>query len=296
MTSSKINITDPFARALFELLGMKPVSYSRGNYMVLCPLHNDTVPSMSINPIKGQWRCFGKCSRGGGLPELIVKTLDVSYALAYKKLEEIGLEDHVPSQEGQDLDEDLSVHKPFIGDMPAGRRVNGAYRGIESDVLATFGVYVARLHDGQRCIIPVHNEIGQLVGYQARALENQAKKYMFSTGTEAHLLLYNYHRVALMETLYVVEGAFSVMNFYMHGIKNVVALFGSHCTPKKRCLLQNHGLILCLDNDEAGNLCADKMESDEELIITRRICLPLGLEFDKLTKENADKYLTKQNL
>ena len=34
------------------------------NYIGLCPFHNDTEPSLSVNPAKNLWNCFG-CGAGG---------------------------------------------------------------------------------------------------------------------------------------------------------------------------------------------------------------------------------------
>ena len=33
-------------------------------YMGLCPFHNDTNPSLSVDPVKNLWHCFG-CGAGG---------------------------------------------------------------------------------------------------------------------------------------------------------------------------------------------------------------------------------------
>jgi hypothetical protein len=134
----------------------------------------------------------------------------------------------------------------------------------------------------KRLIIPLHNELGEVVGFQARGTEEWHKpKYLFSNGTEAHRVLYNYHRVSNYEYLYVVEGVFGVMHFENFTLPNTVALMGSDLARKKVDLLSEHKLILCLDHDTAGDNCASKME-DAGLDIVTRFMVPPGIEHDTM--------------
>jgi len=51
---------------LVELLDMLGIKLKKvgGEYMGLCPFHNDHKPSLSVNREKGLWHCFG-CGKGG---------------------------------------------------------------------------------------------------------------------------------------------------------------------------------------------------------------------------------------
>lgn len=57
---------------------LKPLLYSveeqreYGQFMALCPFHNDNLPSMGINVAKGIYHCFG-CGAKGNLYQLYVK-------------------------------------------------------------------------------------------------------------------------------------------------------------------------------------------------------------------------------
>ena len=44
---------------LAEARGIK-LRRSARNLMGLCPFHNDTHPSLSIDPVKNEWHCFGR--------------------------------------------------------------------------------------------------------------------------------------------------------------------------------------------------------------------------------------------
>ncbi len=49
---------------LAEARGIKLRRVGR-SLMGLCPFHKDTNPSLSIDPVKNVWHCFG-CERKGG--------------------------------------------------------------------------------------------------------------------------------------------------------------------------------------------------------------------------------------
>ena len=62
------------------------------NLMGLCPFHNDTHPSLSIDPVKNEWHCFG-CGRGGDVIEWVKCAEGVSFNHAVELLKR----DYFPS-------------------------------------------------------------------------------------------------------------------------------------------------------------------------------------------------------
>jgi len=63
-----------------------PISRILGSKkFVLCPLHKDDVPSLSINQQKNLWRCFG-CGRSGNVIQLVMETEGISFTTAVKTL------------------------------------------------------------------------------------------------------------------------------------------------------------------------------------------------------------------
>jgi len=56
---------------LMDKLGVKLKKVGK-EYMGLCPLHNDSIPSLSVNKEKRLWHCFG-CGKGGDIGALIKK-------------------------------------------------------------------------------------------------------------------------------------------------------------------------------------------------------------------------------
>ncbi len=58
---------------------------SGNSYIGLCPFHNEKTPSFSVSQRKGIFKCFG-CGEGGDVVRFVMKSDDVSFADAVKKL------------------------------------------------------------------------------------------------------------------------------------------------------------------------------------------------------------------
>jgi len=55
------------------------------SYFGLCPFHNDTNPSLSINPNKNLWQCFG-CGAGGDVIRFVELIDRVTFPEAVSQL------------------------------------------------------------------------------------------------------------------------------------------------------------------------------------------------------------------
>lgn len=58
--------------------GKEPVQRSN-RLWATCPLHEESTPSFAIGPDPGLWYCFGSCSKGGDLFDLICARLGVTF-------------------------------------------------------------------------------------------------------------------------------------------------------------------------------------------------------------------------
>lgn len=56
-----------------ELLGVSLRPNAQGKVMTRCPLHDDKIPSLSINVDKGIWHCYAGC--GGGIIQDLAEKL-----------------------------------------------------------------------------------------------------------------------------------------------------------------------------------------------------------------------------
>ena len=117
----------------------------------------------------------------------------------------------------------------------------------------------------RRITFPLWDKDGNIVGFSARIYrgEKDTSKYVNSRETKLFKkgeTLYNYHHardVAKREKeIIVVEGFMDAIRLSVNGIKNVVALCGTALTKDQITLLKKLrvNVILCLDNDSAGEL------------------------------------------
>jgi DNA primase catalytic core len=76
--------------ALVESRGI-PLKKNGKSYKGLCPFHEDTNPSLSVNPSTNLWQCFG-CSAGGDSIRFIELYEKVSFKEAVSRLSESGVQ------------------------------------------------------------------------------------------------------------------------------------------------------------------------------------------------------------
>src|SRR4029453_13470779 len=93
-----------------------------------------------------------------------------------------------------------------------------------------------------RVAIPIHKEQGELVPYVGRTPGDPppgASKYLFPPKFKKTHALYNFHRAREHATdgLIVVEGFFTVFEFWERNRKNVVALMGSPMSTGRQGLI-----------------------------------------------------------
>lgn len=87
-----VKFTSDFIRELkdrcrIEDVVGKKLSLKRAgsNYVACCPFHSEKTPSFTVFPASGSYYCFG-CSEGGDIITFVMKTENVEYAEAVKKL------------------------------------------------------------------------------------------------------------------------------------------------------------------------------------------------------------------
>jgi DNA primase len=76
--------------ALVQAKGIHLKKNGKG-YFGLCPFHDDKNPSLSINPAKNLWQCFG-CGAAGDVIRFVELFDQVSFAEAVKRLSDSGLQ------------------------------------------------------------------------------------------------------------------------------------------------------------------------------------------------------------
>jgi DNA primase len=288
---ARVSMTDVLAHyGLLE--GTQEKASKRGMELRLrCPFHEDSTPSLSIHAESGKFHCFGCHAKGGDIFDFVVAKEGIAGSERTKNRRRAALliQDWfgVESQATPvpETSAAADVTSPAGADTPAHEApeepVNPPLkftfkhldtkhpyltqeRGLKDATIDAFGLghHAGKgiMHD--RVVIPIHNEAGELVAYAGRSPGEPPAgegKYHFPPNFHKSLVLFNLHRARQYATegLIVVEGFFTVFEFFQRGRKNVVALMGSSMSAEQeRLIVETVGpkgrVLLALDNDEAG--------------------------------------------
>lgn len=95
--------------------------------------------------------------------------------------------------------------------------------------------------------------------------------------------------IATEDEIIVVEGRADVLNLLKHGIKNVIAVEGTHIPKSLSDLSRQKTVTLFVDGDRGGDLIFKEMKQVSEVDFIARA--PSGLEVEELTKKEIHKCL-----
>lgn len=258
-----------------------------------CPFHEDTTPSLSINAETGKFHCFGCHAKGGDIFDFVVSKEGIAASDRTKSRRQaalliqdwFGVEPATTPapQPSAAADTVAPVHDitPPLEATEEGvnqpLKFTFKYLDTRHPYLtqdrslkeATIDFFGLGHHAGKgimsgRVVIPIHNDQGELVAYAGRwpadtGLPEGSQKYALPPGFRKSKVLFNLHRARqhATEGIIVVEGFFTVFEFWQRGRRNVVALMGSSMSKEQeRLIVETVGpkgrVLLALDNDEAG--------------------------------------------
>lgn len=112
-----------------------------------------------------------------------------------------------------------------------------------------------------RCIFPIFNTQGKVIGFGGRAIEDIKPKYINSSESEIFLkknnlfgLNFTKKDISEEDRVIVVEGYMDVISLYQSGVKNVVASLGTALTDNQAKLVSRYtkNVVLSYDSDGAG--------------------------------------------
>ncbi|MBQ4374581.1 MAG: DNA primase, partial [Erysipelotrichales bacterium] len=147
-----------------------------------------------------------------------------------------------------------------------------------------------------RLTIPIFDENGKPVGFTARTMINDERKYINTADTvlyDKSKILYNYHRAkdSIRKVGYAVltEGPMDALALERAGFRNVVASLGTSCTRDQLSLLKKvtNTVLICYDGDRPGQAANFKIgELAQSLGFTVRIANnSTGLDPDEIEKK-----------
>jgi DNA primase len=289
---SRVSMTDVLTHyGLMQGTQEKPSK--RGRELRLhCPFHEDSTPSLSINAETGKFHCFGCHAKGGDIFDFVVSKEGIAGSDRTKNRRQAAL--LIKDWIGVASEATLAPQTPAAAETPTAVEAvtpqeepegpinppltfafkhldtRHAYlttdRGLKEPTIDFFGLghHAGKGIMQNRVVIPIHNEQGELVAYAGRwpadaGWPEKSQKYALPPGFRKSYVLFNLHRARehATEGLIVVEGFFTVFEFFQRGRKNVVALMGSSMSQEQeRLIVETVGpkgrVLLALDNDVAG--------------------------------------------
>lgn len=267
-------------------------SSNSNSYKGLCPFHNEKTPSFYVHKDKQYYHCFG-CGANGNVIKFIMQTKNLTFPDTIKFLaEELSLTMPVHCHENQQYKNAytlLSKAQAKYKRALANNKNALEYlkqRGLSESTREKFGIgYACDFNLEQeefelaktlgllnvrntcyffdRITFPIQNNIGKIVGFGGRSINEAQPKYLNSK--ESFLfhkseIIYGLFQ-AKQEThnyIIVVEGYMDVISLHEHGIKNSVATLGTAITAKHITSLFKYyeKIAFCFDGDEAGQNAA----------------------------------------
>ena len=159
-----------------------------------------------------------------------------------------------------------------------------------------------RLYDKfrSRLMFPVIDVRGDVVAFGGRVLDKSEPKYMNTTETIVYSKRRNLYGINLAKktrrpNFILCEGNIDVITLHQAGFDNAVASMGTALTVEQTRLLSRYTkeLVLCYDNDTAGQLATQKnieLLRDSEFTV-RVLQLPRRLADGEYVKQDVDDFI-----
>ena len=224
-----------------------------GEHWAFCPIHDDNDASLTINPVKGMYHCFGGCLKGSGGLEGLFRKLRPNKDLNSRFLSMFPvIYLRKPTVSAEIKDEIDTNELPLA--------LNNEYleqRGLSNKTIESFDIKYHAYFEA--IIVPLYMKKKQ-VGYVRRNIKSNPK-YLNSSDLNRDSLLFPYDKVELKDNqIIVVEGVFDAINAHDKGVTNVVATLGGIISKGQIRLLGSltRNVVLCPDRDTSGLRIAER--------------------------------------
>ena len=235
------------------------------DYIIFCPYHNNNrTPAGEVSKEHGTFFCFG-CQTTKSLVELIMHATGRTYFEASRYIKNKEQDINIINVVNKALysppdfvqyDELLikRLHNQAVESPRAMRYFEG--RKITKESMAKFSLGYSEKQDS--VVIPMQSPDGMTIGFVARTVEG--KEFKNTPGLPKSKILFNLHRVKSSGTVYVVESSFDAVRLDQVGFP-AVATLGANVSSSQMKLLEKYftNIVLIADNDEAGNIMADRL-------------------------------------
>jgi DNA primase len=306
--------------AILRALGIRYLD--RGRYITGCcpiPYHagdGDNPRAWVWAYDQEKWRCYShSCQEetGSDVIGLVMAMKEVAFPIAIKILQELKDTDlkDVPAEERaerilQKAEDNKLVPKDNLKILHPDTYFRG--RGISEEVLAKHkvgywqktGTFMDR-----RAVVPIFDYDNNLVGFTGRVIIDEEERAQSDLAKWVHgrdfvtrkaglfrktSILYNLNncKQAVLRThkVYLVEGPIDLWKMEMAGVNNVVATLGLSISFEQIQLLVRAGVsdvVICYDNDDAGNEAAEKVKAQLDEHFEVSIKHPTDKDFGEMS-------------
>lgn len=234
------------------------------HFLIFCPYHYNThTPACEIDKNNGMFICFS-CGEAGSVIDMVMHSTGRNYFEAMRMInsrrDTMDIEKEVDNAidastelPAFDIDIIKRLHESLLNNDRAKNYF--ASRKINDDSINKYMLGYSEKQD--MVVVPVHSVDGICLGFVARSIEGKAFKN--STGLPKSKTLFNINNVK-RKKLVVVESSFDVIRLSQLNIP-AVATLGATVSKSQISLLQTYasGIIICPDNDNAGQGMIDKI-------------------------------------
>lgn len=242
-------------------------------WLCLCPYHEDTTPSFSVNIRKKLFICYA-CGAKGNMAQLL-QHLGVTATL---EADEVSLDELSAKVKG--VGEEVSrTERPPVGfpiparaysDLSSIHQYWNEKRQLGNSAIQAYKLGYDNLND--EAIIPVTDFNGHTVGMIRRTFDPSRPRYLYSKGMKTSEVVFGAHEaMKMMEkhrdksgVLVITEGSVDAMSVYaqmmvssQHGqsVYAGVAVLGSRISKTQAQIIKKMGfeeIIVATDTDRAG--------------------------------------------
>ena len=277
--------------ALLRVHGVAVQKSGRG-FRALCPFHEEKTPSLSVDPKKGVYHCFG-CGQSGDSLTFLQSHAKLSFAKAVTELRRLSgpIAESTPTRPESDPKEPFPYellqrvaevwHRAFcegteglaylekrglnqralLRDLKTGycdgEKLLAITSAEERQLLQRVGILNERGKElFSRCVVfPLCDRHHRVVSFYGRSTVFQAKvPHRFCAGVRTGL--FHRHAVHGVSSVFLTEGILDALALHQAGFSNTMALGGVQGLSE--ALLEHlraqkvREVVLCLDGDQAG--------------------------------------------
>lgn len=251
---------------------------------VLCPFHEDTHPSASINTYKDLFHCW-VCDIGYNEEQFIARINGISNTDAVKLLSKYQVQDKWEVEKGLLWSDPLLLTKTTA-------------LGFSKDLIEEMKLGLVKDETGKKYLgIPVYynNILVDIRRYNIMKYENQPKMKSNDNARVGWLIPYDKF-LASDETCYLFEGEKDMLMARELGINAYTLTGGAGAVPNEYVInaFKDKDIVICYDNDDAGHKGMESIYKELKDIVKSIKYIEIG-DVVKENKEDFYDYIHKYN-